>query len=66
MSSDREALVKKYGEPTVATLLNPEDVAAAIVYALIKGQSAHAIVNEITLRHEPADPTQQSCPQQSS
>ena len=50
MSSDREAL-KKYGEPTGAKILDPQDVAAAIIYAL--RQPAHVAVNEILV--EPRD-----------
>lgn len=50
MSSDAEAL-KKYGEPSGATLLEPEDVAGAIVYAVC--QPEHVSVNEVLI--EPRD-----------
>ncbi|KAK7753620.1 putative NRPS-like protein biosynthetic cluster [Diatrype stigma] len=50
MSTDQEA-VKKYGEPSGARILDPEDVASAIVYAL--RQPAHVAVNEILI--EPRD-----------
>ena len=50
MSTDAEA-IKKYGEPTGAKILNPEDVANAIVYAL--RQPAHVAMNEILI--EPRD-----------
>ena len=50
MSTDQEAL-KKYGEPTGAKVLDPEDVAGAIVYAVC--QPAHVAVNEILI--EPRD-----------
>lgn len=50
MSTDAEA-VKKYGEPSGAKILDPEDVAGAIVYAL--KQPAHVAVNEILI--EPRD-----------
>ncbi|OJJ50362.1 hypothetical protein ASPZODRAFT_23014 [Penicilliopsis zonata CBS 506.65] len=50
MSTDAEA-IKKYGEPTGAQILDPEDVANSIVYAL--RQPAHVAVNEILI--EPRD-----------
>ncbi|KAK7903498.1 hypothetical protein LTR67_001518 [Exophiala xenobiotica] len=52
MSTDAEA-IKKYGEPTGAQILDPEDVANSIVYAL--KQPAHVAVNEVLIepRHEP-------------
>jgi amino acid adenylation domain-containing protein/thioester reductase-like protein len=50
MSSDAEAL-KKYGEPTGAKVLDAEDVAASIVYAVC--QPEHVAVNEILI--EPRD-----------
>ena len=50
MSTDAEA-VKKYGEPTGAHILDPEDVAAAIAYAL--RQPSHVAVNEVLI--EPRD-----------
>jgi NADP-dependent 3-hydroxy acid dehydrogenase YdfG len=50
MSSDAEA-VKKYGTPSGATILDPEDVARAIVYAL--EQPGHVAVNEVLI--EPRD-----------
>ncbi|PWZ02408.1 acetyl-CoA synthetase-like protein [Testicularia cyperi] len=50
MSSDQEA-IKKYGEPTGAKILDPSDVANAIVYAL--RQPAHVAMNEILI--EPRD-----------
>lgn len=50
MSTDAEAL-KQYGEPTGAKVLDPEDVAASIVYAL--KQPDHVAVNEILI--EPRD-----------
>ncbi|BFZ55206.1 hypothetical protein PYCC9005_002246 [Savitreella phatthalungensis] len=52
MSTDQEAL-KKYGEPTGARVLDPDDVAASIVYAL--RQPDHVAVNEILIepREEP-------------
>ena len=52
MSSDQEA-VKKYGEPTGAKILDPSDVANAIVYAL--RQPEHVAMNEILIepREEP-------------
>jgi NADP-dependent 3-hydroxy acid dehydrogenase YdfG len=50
MSTDAETL-KKYGEPTGAKVLDPKDVAKAIIYAL--EQPAHVAVNEILV--EPRD-----------
>ncbi|KAI2610254.1 putative NRPS-like enzyme [Hypoxylon fragiforme] len=50
MSTDAEA-IKKYGEPTGAKVLQPEEVASAIVYAL--RQPAHVAVNEVLI--EPRD-----------
>jgi NADP-dependent 3-hydroxy acid dehydrogenase YdfG len=50
MSSDKEA-VEKYGMPSGAQILDPEDVANSIVYAL--KQPAHVAVNEILI--EPRD-----------
>lgn len=50
MSTDEEA-IKKYGEPTGAQILDPEDVANSIVYAL--RQPAHVAVNEVLI--EPRD-----------
>ncbi|KAF9889530.1 hypothetical protein FE257_007240 [Aspergillus nanangensis] len=50
MSTDAEA-VKKYGEPTGAQILSPDDVANSIVYAL--RQPAHVSVNEVLI--EPRD-----------
>ena len=52
MSTDAEAL-KQYGEPTGAKVLDPEDVAASIIYAL--RQPEHVAVNEIMIepREEP-------------
>ena len=50
MSTDAEA-VKQYGEPTGAQILDPEDIANSIVYAL--KQPAHVAVNEILI--EPRD-----------
>jgi len=50
MSTDAEAL-KKYGEPTGAKVLDPEDVAKSIVYAL--RQPEHVAVNEVLI--EPRD-----------
>lgn len=50
LSKDEEAL-KKYGEPSGAKVLDPEDVAASIVYAL--KQPAYVAVNEILI--EPRD-----------
>lgn len=50
MSTDAEA-IKKYGEPTGAKVLDAEDVAASIVYAVC--QPEHVAVNEILI--EPRD-----------
>lgn len=50
MSSDEEA-VKKYGEPSGAQILSPEDIAGSIVYAL--RQPEHVSVNEVLI--EPRD-----------
>lgn len=50
MSTDADA-IKKYGEPTGAKVLDPEDVAAAIVFALRQPQ--HVAVNEVLI--EPRD-----------
>ncbi|KAI6083247.1 putative NRPS-like enzyme [Hypoxylon rubiginosum] len=50
MSTDAEA-VKKYGEPTGAKVLDPAEVASAIVFAL--RQPAHVAVNEVLI--EPRD-----------
>ncbi|PYI21792.1 acetyl-CoA synthetase-like protein [Aspergillus violaceofuscus CBS 115571] len=50
MSTDAEAL-KKYGEPSGAEVLAPEDIANSIVYAL--RQPAHVSVNEVLI--EPRD-----------
>lgn len=52
MSTDTEA-IKKYGEPSGAKVLNPDDVAASIVYAL--KQPEHVAVNEVLIepREEP-------------
>lgn len=50
MSKDPEAL-KKYGEPSGAKVLDPEDVANSIVYAL--KQPEHVAVNEVLI--EPRD-----------
>jgi NADP-dependent 3-hydroxy acid dehydrogenase YdfG len=50
MSTDAEA-IKKYGEPTGAQVLEPEDVASAIVYAVC--QPAYVAVNEVMI--EPRD-----------
>jgi NADP-dependent 3-hydroxy acid dehydrogenase YdfG len=50
MSTDQEAL-KKYGEPSGAKVLDPEDVAGSIVYAL--KQPEHVAVNEVMI--EPRD-----------
>ncbi|KAG6003496.1 putative NRPS-like protein biosynthetic cluster [Claviceps maximensis] len=53
MSTDAEAL-KKYGEPTGARVLDAEDVAEAILYALTRPE--HVAVNEVLIepRDEPA------------
>ncbi|KAI1341293.1 putative NRPS-like enzyme [Xylariaceae sp. FL0016] len=50
MSTDVEA-IKKFGEPTGAKVLDPEEVAGAIVYAL--RQPEHVAVNEVLI--EPRD-----------
>ncbi|KAI2628582.1 putative NRPS-like enzyme [Hypoxylon sp. NC1633] len=50
MSTDAEA-IKKYGEPTGAQVLRPEEVAGSIVYAL--SQPPHVAVNEVLI--EPRD-----------
>ncbi|KAI1502172.1 non-ribosomal peptide synthetase [Biscogniauxia marginata] len=50
MSTDAEA-IKKYGEPTGAKVLEPAEVADAIVYAL--RQPPHVAVNEVLI--EPRD-----------
>ncbi|KAI1373526.1 putative NRPS-like enzyme [Hypoxylon crocopeplum] len=50
MSTDAEA-IKKYGEPSGAKVLDPGEVAGAIVYAL--SQPAHVAVNEVLI--EPRD-----------
>ncbi|ODA76923.1 hypothetical protein RJ55_07439 [Drechmeria coniospora] len=52
MSTDREAL-KKYGEPTGAKVLDAEDVAKAIMFAVL--QPEHVAVNEVLIepREEP-------------
>lgn len=50
MSTDAEAL-KKFGEPSGAKVLDPEDVANSIVYAL--KQPEHVAVNEVLI--EPRD-----------
>ncbi|OCF32021.1 hypothetical protein I316_06407 [Kwoniella heveanensis BCC8398] len=50
MSTDAEA-IKKYGEPSGAKVLDAEDVAASIVYAVC--QPEHVAVNEVLI--EPRD-----------
>jgi NADP-dependent 3-hydroxy acid dehydrogenase YdfG len=50
ISTDAEAL-KKYGEPSGAKVLDPEDVATSIIYAL--RQPEHVAVNEVLI--EPRD-----------
>jgi len=52
LSTDKEAL-EKYGEPTGAKVLDPEDVARAVVYALV--QPEHVSVAEVMVepREEP-------------
>jgi amino acid adenylation domain-containing protein/thioester reductase-like protein len=50
MSTDQEA-IKKYGEPSGAQILDAEDVANSIVYAL--RQPSHVAVNEVLI--EPRD-----------
>src|ERR687894_2060083 len=53
MSGDEEAL-EQYGQPTGSKVLDPEDVARAVVYAL--SQPDHVAVNEVLVepREEPA------------
>jgi NADP-dependent 3-hydroxy acid dehydrogenase YdfG len=50
LSGDEEAL-ERFGQPTGARVLDPEDVAASVVYAL--SQPEHVSVNEILV--EPRD-----------
>jgi NADP-dependent 3-hydroxy acid dehydrogenase YdfG len=50
MSGDEEAL-KEYGQPGESRVLDPEDVAASVVHALV--QAEHVAVNEILV--EPRD-----------
>lgn len=50
MSTDQEA-IKKYGEPSGARILDPKDVAEAIVYAVTRPE--HVAVNEVLI--EPRD-----------
>jgi NADP-dependent 3-hydroxy acid dehydrogenase YdfG len=50
MSADGEAL-EAYGQPSGARMLDPEDVAASVVYAL--AQPEHVAVNEVLV--EPRD-----------
>ena len=50
MSTDAEA-IKKYGEPTGAKVLDAEDVASSIIYAVC--QPEHVAVNEVLI--EPRD-----------
>jgi NADP-dependent 3-hydroxy acid dehydrogenase YdfG len=50
LSHDVEAL-ERYGQPSGARVLDPEDVARSVVYAL--GQADHVAVNEILV--EPRD-----------
>lgn len=50
LSGDEEAL-EQYGQPTGAKVLDPEDVAASITYAL--SQPEHVAVNEVLV--EPRD-----------
>ncbi|SPO07174.1 probable NRPS-like enzyme [Cephalotrichum gorgonifer] len=50
LSTDQEAL-KKYGEPSGAKVLEPEDVAASIIFAL--RQPEHVGINEVMI--EPRD-----------
>jgi amino acid adenylation domain-containing protein/thioester reductase-like protein len=47
MSTDAEA-IKKYGEPSRAKVLDPEDVASSIVYAVC--QPEHVAVNEVLIQ----------------
>lgn len=53
LSTDPEAL-KRYGEPTGAKVLDPHDVASAVIFALL--QPEHVGVNEVLIepREEPA------------
>ena len=53
LTTDEEA-IRLYGEPTGARVLDPEDVAVSVVYAL--SQPDHVAVNEILVqpRDEPA------------
>ena len=53
LSGDEEAL-EEYGQPTGARMLDPEDVAASVAYAL--SQPEHIAVNEVLVapRDEPA------------
>jgi NADP-dependent 3-hydroxy acid dehydrogenase YdfG len=53
LSGDEEAL-EEYGQPTGARMLDPEDVAASVAYAL--SQPEHVAVNEVLVepRDEPA------------
>lgn len=53
LSGDEEAL-EQYGQPTESKVLDPEDVARAVVYAL--SQPDHVAVNEVLVepRDEPA------------
>jgi NADP-dependent 3-hydroxy acid dehydrogenase YdfG len=50
MSTDEEAL-QEYGGASEAHVLDPEDVAASVVHALV--QPAHVAVNEVLV--EPSD-----------
>jgi NADP-dependent 3-hydroxy acid dehydrogenase YdfG len=50
MSNDEEAL-EEYGGDSGARMLDPEDVAASVVHALV--QPAHVAVNEVLV--EPSD-----------
>jgi NADP-dependent 3-hydroxy acid dehydrogenase YdfG len=50
LSHDAEAL-ERYGQPSGACVLDPEDVAASVVYAL--SQPDHVAVNEVLV--EPRD-----------
>ncbi|KAF2670685.1 acetyl-CoA synthetase-like protein [Microthyrium microscopicum] len=50
MSTDEEA-IKKYAQPTGAKVLDPEDVASSIIYALQQPQ--HVAINEVLI--EPRD-----------
>ena len=53
LSGDEEAL-ERFGQPTGARVLDPEDIAASVVYAL--SQPEHVAVNEVLVepRDEPA------------